>query len=536
MSSASSPSEMKPPSEYVGRDRYINWIRDYLGVELAEAQKEIVYAIMDNQRTLIVGGNGFGKSFVLACFSLAFLFVNYPTTVLATSGTYSKLRRTYCNPIEQLHGSVEDVLPGEYLQNPPRVQIEDEPEVYLEAAAPQDAGELEGVHNEYVLAIIEEADKKRIGKDTFDSLESLLTDSNDKLVAVANPPKDEANIVYDTMKADGWEMVQFSSFDSKNALVELNHPDPYIRDEDGEVVVDDVLDYPKLKDEVREQMIPEMTRISQIKQDWEAWNGEPWPVDEGGGWQGAAEIAEQSWERDDLNVQWYRRRLGVIPPQAADALRPFTVEDVRNAFEGPEPSTEGSPDGLAWDVARGAGTQADANALAGVWGTDIEIIDRWKAGDHITNKEIVREQIEEDRWRATFAIDTVGVGDESVDRVDMWYHDVEPFNAQSVAYEPENFANKWTEGLVKLGRYLQNGGKITNRKLREELIATARTVELEEEYSKTADADRYTATSKSEVKARLNRSPDCLDAAYMAVLMAENDAGGGRETVPGSLF
>lgn len=530
------PSDLKPPTEYTGRDRYINWIEDYLGVTLAEAQKEIVYTIMDNQRTLIVGGNGFGKTYVLACFSLAFLFVNYPTTVLATSGTYSKLNRTYCKPIEQLHGDIEHIVPGEYLKSPPRIKVEGEPEMYLEAAAPQDSGELEGVHNEHVLAIIEEADKKRIQKDTFDSLESLLTDANDKLVAVANPPKDEANIVYDTMKADGWEKVQFSSFDSKNALIEMNHEDPYIRDEDGEVVVDDVLDYPKLKPEVREEMIPEMTRISQIKQDWEAWNGEPWPVEEGGGWQEAARIAEQSWEREDLNVQWYRRRLGVIPPSAADALRPFTVEDVRHAFEGPAPQKDGTPDGLAWDVARGAGTQADANALAAVWGNDIEIIKRWKAGDHITNKEIVRKEIDEDSWRATFAIDTVGVGDESVDRVDMWYHDVEPFNAQSVAYEPKKYADKWTEGMVKIGEYLQNGGKITNRKLREELIAAARTVELEEEYSKTADADRFVATPKSEIAARLNRSPDCLDAAYMAVLMAENDAGGGRDTVPGSLF
>lgn len=528
---------LKPPAEYTGRDRYADWISDYLGIELTDTQKEIVYKIQDNQKVCIVGGNGFGKSYVLACFSMAYLYLNYPTSVLATSGTYSKLRRTYCNPIEDLHSQYEDILPGEFLQRPPRIKIPDDPEVYLEAAAPQDAGELEGVHNEYVLAIIEEADKQRIGKDTFDSLESLLTDNNDKLVAVANPPKDETNVVYDVMQSDGWETLQYSSFDAHNAQIEMEHPDPYVRNEDGEVVIDDVIDYPQIKTEVKEQMIPEMTRLSQIKQDWEAWNAEPWPVDEAGGWQEAARIAERSWEREDLDVQWYRRRLGVIPPQAADALRPFTVDDVQDSWNrtATSASTEQvRPAGLAWDVARGEGVSADHNALVGVFDNEIRVLNYWKVGDHVENKRIVRSHIEEDDWRCRFAIDTVGVGDESADRVDRWYPNVERFNAQSNAYEADAYANKWTEGLSKLGTFLREGGVVKDQRLREELMAASRNIELEERYSSKMDSDRFKATSKDAVKQQLGRSPDLLDAAYMAVLMAETSKQGKRQTIPGT--
>jgi energy-coupling factor transporter ATP-binding protein EcfA2 len=525
---------MKPPSEYTGRDRYVDWIEDYLGVNLTATQREIIYTIQANQRTLVVGGNGFGKSYLLACFSLAFLYTNYPTSILATSGTYGKLRRTYGNPIEDLHTDIEHILPGRFLQRPPRIEMPDDPEVFLEMAAPQDAGELEGVHNEYTLAIIEEADKDRVGKEIFDSLESLLTDSNDKLVVVANPPKDETNIVYDVMEADGWAVLQYSSFDAQNVQVEMNHPDPYVRNDDGTVVIDDVLDYPKLKGEVQEQMIPEMTRLSQIKQDWEAWTSEPWPVSEGGGWQGAARVAQQSHERDDLPTQWYRRRLGVMPAQAADVLRPFTVEDVREAWEREPPEQIGNPDGLAWDVARGSGEAADANALSGVWDNDIHILKRWKVGDHIENKRIVRRQIDEDNYRCPFAIDTVGVGDESADRVGEWYPSVERFNAQGNAYEEQAYANKWTEGLCTLGEYLRDGASIENRRLHEELMACARTVELEERYSRKTDTDRFKATAKTAVEDRLNRSPDNLDAAYMAVLMAEGKVTSASRTIPGS--
>ena len=533
MAASALPDRLKPPDEYTGRDRYIEWISDYLQVELTETQKEIVYAIQENQRVLIVGGNGFGKSYLLACFSLAFLYLNYPVSILATSGTYGKLKRTYGNPIEDLHDNNSDILPGRFLQRPPRIEMPDDPEVFLELSAPQDAGELEGVHNEFTLAIIEEADKRRVGKEIFDSLESLLTDSNDKLVAVANPPKDETNIVYDVMEADGWEVLQYSSFDAQNVRVEMQHEDPYMRDEDGDVIIDDVLDYPKLKLEVQDEMIPEMTRLSQIKQDWEAWNSERWPVDEGGGWQGAAEIAKQSWERDDLDTQWYRRRLGIIPPQSADVLRPFTVAEVREAWERDPPVQNGNPDGLGWDVARGAGSNADSNVLAGVWGTDIFVMDRWKVGDHIENKSIVRRHIDEDNYRCRFAIDSVGVGDESADRVNEWYPNVVRFNAQSNAYSETEYANKWTEGLCKLGEYLRDGASIENRRLREELMACARTVKLEERYSAKTDTDRFKATSKEAVEDTLNRSPDCLDAAYMAVLMAETQGNTGRQTVPG---
>ncbi len=532
MSRSPPTDRLKPPSHYVGRDRYIDWIEDYLEVKLTETQKRIVYAIMDNQRTLIVGGNGFGKSYVLACFSLAFLYCEYPVSILATSGTYGKLRRTYGNPIADLHSKHEDILPGEVLKRPPRVKIPGEPEVFLELTAPQDAGELEGVHNEYTLAVIEEADKRRVGKDIFDSLESLLTDKNDKLVAMANPPKDETNIVYDIMEADGWEVLPFSSFDAQNVQIEMNHEDPYQRDEYGDVIVDDVLDYPKLKPEVQSEMIPEMTRLSQIKQDWEAWNGEKWPCEDG--WQRAAEIAQQSWERDDLDTQWYRRRLGVIPPQAADVLRPFTVQDVKEAWDRPDPTKRGNPDGLGWDVARGDSRSADSNAMVGIWGQDMFLMDRWKVGDHIENKRIIREMIDEDSWRCQFAIDTVGVGDESADRVDTWYPNVVRFNAQSNAYNEDAYANNWTEGLCKLGEYLREDASIQNRRLREELMAAARTVKLEERYSAKTDTDRYKATSKDDVQQQLGRSPDCLDAAYMAVLMAENASPTGRRTIPGS--
>ena len=453
------PDAVKPLDEYTGRNKYVNWIEDYLGIILTEVQKEIIYTIQENQRTVIVAGNGVGKTYTLACFSLAYLFVNYPTSVLATSGTYQKLRRTYCRPVDNLHSNATVPLPGRYLRsNPPRIVIDDEAEVFWEAASATDAGELEGVHNKYTLAIVEEADKPNVDEEIFDSLSSLLTDSNDKLVAVANPPKDETNVVYDKMEDPNWATIQPSSFDSHNVKLEMEHPDPYVRDEDGEIVIEETTGDWKLKDSVRAQMIPEMVTLSQIRQDWKAWNGEKWP---------GAETAMKSDDRDDLDVRWYRRRLGTIPPQSADALRPFTPEDVEDAYNRDPEHVSRHPAGLGWDVARGKGESADYNALAGVWGRRLDILDYWRVGDHVRNEQKVRGLMEEDSWNCPLLIDVVGVGSEAADRVKRWYPNTDRFNASAKAIDEATYANRWTEGMVLLGEFLRDGGVISSRRLRE---------------------------------------------------------------------
>lgn len=518
------PDAVKPLDEYTGRDRYVDWIDDYLGVLLTEVQKEIIYTIQDNQRVLIVSGNGVGKTYTLACFSLAYLFVNYPTSVLATSGTYQKLRRTYCRPVNNLHSNATVPLPGEYLRsNPPRIRIPDEPEVFWEASS-SSAGELEGVHNEYTLAIVEEADKAGVTPKMFDSLSSLLTDANDKLVAVANPPRSESNIVYKKMEDPNWVVVQPSSFDAHNVQLEMNHPDPYEHDADGEIVTEEATGNPKLKRSVKDQMIPEMVTLSQIRKDWNTWNNEPWP---------GAEAAMHTADRDDLDVRWYRRRLGVIPPKESQAVRPFTVEDVETAFDRDVTETPTAPAALGWDVARGAGESADYNALAGVFGDEVRILDYWRLGDHVENEQRVRSLIDESAWRAPLLIDAVGEGSGAADRVSRWYPATERFNASGRAIEEQRHGNRYTEGLIALGEVLREGGSFESTRLREELMAAARSIELSERYHAGTDTTRFHASSKDSVRERIGRSPDLLDAAVMAAVAAEYGRGS-RRTVPGS--
>lgn len=522
------PDEREPVDYYVELKRedevraYKEWIDDYLGVALTPAQEEMLEAICSNQKTLIVGANGFGKTYFIAAFSLAYFYVNFPSVVMATSGTFQKMRRTYCEPVRKFHEENWG-LPGKYLISKTRIRIDGYPESYWTASSPGDPGELEGVHSDYLLGVIEEADKRGITEDHFDSMSSLLTDRRDKLVATANPPRDEGDVVNRIMNDETWETVRFSSFDAHNVQVELDHPDPYQKDDDGEVIIED--GWPRLKREVEDEMVDGIVRLRQIKNDWESWNRESWP---------GIEEAMMSGDRDDLDVRWYRRRLGERPPELAVVHRPYTVGDIEDAFERAEAAeVTATPDGLGFDVARSGG---DMNALVGVFGRQIRVLDYWDLGvdeTHVDSEERVRKAIEPS-WDCRLAIDAVGEGSGIADMIAEWYPNVTRFNNGSNAIQDEKYRDKWTESNAEFGKLIRDGAAFSHRRLREEAVTAARVLEFEVTYRRGRDADVLDLTNKKQVKDRLGRSPDLLDAAIMAAWAASGDTYSGPRSIPSS--
>lgn len=488
MSSTGTP---QPPSAYsdgTGPDRYIRWVEDYLGIYVSESQREILRSLAENKKTLAYGANGYGKTFILACGALAFQNTNYPAAVFGTSGTFAKLRRTFCKPLEALHDNALGGagLPGTYKHQPPRIEIDGEPEHYLEVASPEDAGELEGVHSAYTLGIIEEADKDAVDRDVIDSMGSLVTDDRDRLFVVANPPEDEANVVYDLIEDPTWNVIQFSSFDSHNVQVELG--------------------------EVDGGLIDGLATLGKIKDDWISFNGEDWP---------GAETARTAHERrDDLDTRWYRRRAGVIPPDGASEHRPFSVEDVEAAWDRDPTDTQPVPSGVGIDVARAGG---DRTVLAGVHGDDLRIHDDWQGTDHNENEANLREYLSE--WvNSPTAIDASPEGSGLADSLKQSYPCVHRFMPGGKPADGEAFYDARAEGLEALGEWLRSGGSITDRRLREELLVAARVLSYEEKHyaSRGEDgAEVLKVTSKDDIKERLGRSPDFLDAAYQAVWASE---------------
>lgn len=459
-------------------DLYLRWIEEFLHLELSGLQRSIGRALREHKRVVVLGANGPGKTYASVAGALAFLMCHSQSKVIATSGTYGKLRRTFCRPLSRLHREARDRygLPGTYKQSPPRIDVAEE--WFFEAARPRDAGELEGTHAPHLLAVIDEADKPNVDEAVLDSMESLLTDDNDRILAIANPPTDRANIVADLADDAAWHTIRCSSFDSRNVRIETG-------DAEGEP-------------------IEGLISLDEIRRNWESWNREPWP--------GVEEARTAHRERGDLDARWYRRRVGVIPPANAAVHRPFTIEDVEAAYDRPMP-TETAPEAFGVDVARAGG---DHTAVAAVHlDGALRVHGRWKGTDHNENETRIRDRLTD----RPIAIDATGEGSALADRLTRAYPKAQRFNAGGKPEAEAEYYDAWSEALHLLGQYLDGGASFDDRTLREELLAAARVVEFEERHLDSRGYDGATVlkcSSKDEIKDHLGRSPDVLDAVLMA--------------------
>jgi hypothetical protein len=466
-------------------------IEDYLGVTVTDAQREICRALVRNEKLLVQTANGLGKSYILACATCVWLVAYHGAAVLATSGTYPKLKRTFCKPLEQLHDNALGGrgLPGTYKKSPPRIEIDGLPEQYFEAASPTDAGELEGVHNGYVLGIIEEADKDDVTEATFEAMESLVSDQRDRLVAIANPPDDETNSLQRLYDDPTWTVIRQSSFESHN----VQHG--YSEGDDG--------------------LIDGLATTWKIKQDWESYVGEPWPgLEQARAWSVDPDAASF---RDDLDARWYRRRAGVMPPSDAATHRPLEPELIDAAYEPDARPPRANPTSLGVDVARAGG---DDTVAAAVRPGHLSVEYEASGTDHVEQESALAERIR--GWTSPrVAVDAVGEGSGLADGLADRFGQVHRFKNQAAAAEGTTYDDCWAESLAAFAAWLRDGGTISNPDIYEQAKVAARVVSWEERHlaSRGPDgADVLTASGrKADVRERLGRSPDHFDAALMAV-------------------
>lgn len=494
MSQAQTPPAEIDPADYSNTDderRYVRFAEEVLDLTITEPQERVLIALANHERVFVQSGNGVGKSFIAGVANLSFLFGNPDSTNMATSGTYSVLSDVLWKPMRRLFKQAqrEYGLPGRPLENPPRLDIDDE--WYFKAVSPTYPDNLEGRHAGTMLVTIEEVDKPDITPEHFDSAGSMLTDDTDRFLAIANPPRDETNVAYQKAESDRWHTIQFSSFESHNVQVDAGELDA--------------------------EKIPGLVDLDTIKEDWEVWNNEPWP--------GYEEAKHAHEHRTDLDERWYRRRAGVMPPAGASVHRPFYPSDVGMAVDAVPrtPDPHETPRGVGIDVARKGGDHTVVCRLF----ADHARFEVWGKQDHNENEQLIREILDGSQNTPPTAIDAVGEGSGLADRLQQAYPSVYRFkNGQKPDTDDgeDEYYNKWSEGLAALGERIgslaiDQSGETT---IREELFTAARVVEFEENRRRSGDV--LQASPKSDVADRLGHSPDSLDAFVMAAWVADGNA------------
>jgi hypothetical protein len=477
-----------------GEDRYINFAEDVLQTSLTSVQQQILREVTLNRQTVVCSGNGVGKSYSVAVLILAFLYCNKNGSVLLTSGSYAQMEQTVWPEVKKLLNDAREngfPLPGTPKEAQPRIEFENHPTKSFQTISSKHPDSLEGRHAESMLVIVDEADKQAVDSAVLESARSSVTDDNDRFLVIGNPPREESNSMWEVLTDPNFRTVNFTSFESRNVQIDAGL-------KEGE-------------------KLPGLVDLSQVKADWQNWHrGKEFP-----GVEACMEMVERDDATgvleptiDDLDERWYRRRLGCIPAEGSQSVRPFHVEDVSSAmnrWDGINADYEPDYDAYGVDIARGGG---DRTVIVGITPSRVDILANVESpGDHAVNKRLVEEHVED--TTTPVIVDAIGEGSGIADELSREYN-VTRFKASEKAIERQKYYDKRSEALGKLGQWLDDGAVDPSTELATELRAGARHIEFEEKTTRSSQS--WTATSKDELKQSdsLGRSPDLLDAASLA--------------------
>ncbi|MDB2225607.1 hypothetical protein PM023_13100 [Halorubrum ezzemoulense] len=474
-----------------GEQRYARFAERVLDLNLADTQTRILSDVTQHKNAVIMSGNGVGKSYAVAVLNLAFLYCNPEGSVMMTSGSYAQMSDTVWSEMKSLLKDARDrgfPLPGTMKESPPRIEFDDHPSKAFRAISTTNPGSLEGRHAEKMLVIVDEADKPEVGTEVIESARSSVTDDNDRFLVIGNPPRSEANSMYDLLAGDNYHTINFSSFDSNNVRVDAGL-------DDGST-------------------IPGLVGLEQLEEDYALWNNDELPaVKEAMSQVKPDEDGILRPTKDGLDERWVRRRLGAIPDDGTESVRPFYANDVAGAEARWDDVDDADPEYGAFgvDIARGGD---DRTVVIGITDTRADVlVDVEAPGDHRVNKQLVEGAV--DSTQVPVIVDAVGEGSGVADELDTQYN-VTRFQGGSNAREPSKYYNQRSEALGKLGEWLDNGAIERGSDLVSELRAASRHIEFEEKSTRSAQA--WTATSKSELKKsdKMGRSPDLVDALSLA--------------------
>lgn len=453
-------------SRYAGYETAVEFTEEELGDTDPgpwSAQREAMRLIAHNDRVAWRGAQGVGKDWAVARIALWWIYVERGLVLL--SGPTARqvheiiVRKELARPFRRAG------LPGELFTTALRVNGE---EADLLAFTSNEASGLTGFHDERVLGILTEA--QAVDRHGWEGLLACTTGEDDRLFVVGNPLQPSGKFYEVSRPGSGWQTLRTAATDHPNLR------------EDG-------------------QHIPGGPSREWLERMREMW-GEGQPM-------------------------WVARVEGRFPADAVEGLN--KREWVDAAIERDLPRPENAEPVVAVDPARHG---MDRTAVAVRRGRRVEQLVTWGGASTTETeqkvervahgagvrpshdaplkvKRLMREKGEPVPW-GSVVVDEIGIGAGVMDGLEESGWPCRGWKGSRKADESGQFANARAEAYWTL-RELLEGGKVSlpdDRKLREELLAV--------KWSPNSRG-QVQIESKDDLKSRLGRSPDRLDAVTMAV-------------------
>lgn len=208
------PTQEREPARwghYLGRP--VEFARDVLGIDLWSAQRRIAEAVIRERSVAVRSAFDIGKSFtagVLACYWIGVHPIG-EAFVVTTAPTHRQVKSILWREIRRLHRRGN--LVG-YITQTPDWKVGKEIVAYGTKPQDDDESAFQGVHDPYVLVIIDEA--SGISRTLATAADALITNEDSRLLLIGNPLDPQSAFGDASKPGSGYMTIRVSAFESPN--------------------------------------------------------------------------------------------------------------------------------------------------------------------------------------------------------------------------------------------------------------------------------------------------------------------------------
>jgi len=454
-------------------DDPVGFVREVLGGEPWREQVRVMEALLGRPRVAWSGSNSLGKDWVAARLALWWVYAR-GGLVLVTGPTARQVEEVVMRrEVARAFGRAS--LPGDLFTSALRLPGREEASIL--AATATEAGHLTGHHAERVFAILTEA--QDVPDHAWEGLAASATGPEDRTLAVGNPLRPSGRFYGASKPGSGWAWVATSAFEHPNLREDSERWIPGGPSAEWvERMRRDYGDGPIFEARV-EGRFPEQGLHGLIRGAW---------LDE------AVRRRERRRRRGEPIGSMSPLRAGLDPSRYGSdatvvAIRRGAVLDELLVWEGGRSTTELLGELVPALEARGFARHVRGTLGANAYGRPV----------------MVGRQAR----RGRIVVDAVGLGGPVADRLREDGFAVDEFNGSSRAGDPDRHLNRRAGAHWHLARELE-AGRIdlpADEALREEALAVEFAV---------GAGGKVQVESKDDLRSRLGRSPDRLDAAVLA--------------------
>lgn len=207
------------------------WVNDRLGEHITVKQDEMLDAVIHNRHVAIHSCNDVGKSFTMARLAAFWIEEHDPgeAFVVSTAPTWTQVSSILWRELQRAHrkGKLKGRLTSMCEWKIDMGGGPDELVAYGRKPADYDAASFLGIHQRYVLVIIDEG--CGVPEAIYNAAESLATNEHARIVAIGNPDDPSSYFAKVCAPGSGWKTINIDAFTSPNFTLDEVNKYPNVR-------------------------------------------------------------------------------------------------------------------------------------------------------------------------------------------------------------------------------------------------------------------------------------------------------------------